>query len=88
VEFLEVDPRPRFGCIGASEKVSTKQHKSQAQTDWTDDIADRFKDPFDEELATNVPGWVERVNERLKAKLRPFDGVAAVNLKSWLEGAG
>jgi len=39
-------------------------------------------------LATNVPGWSGRVEERKKAILRPLDGVAAANLKSWLQGAG
>lgn len=67
--------------------LNSKQ-KSQPQTNWTDIVQDRFKDPFDEELATNVPGWAARVDERLKAVLRPRDGVAAANLKSWLEGAG
>jgi hypothetical protein len=35
-----------------------------------------------------VPEWTQRVEERLKATLRPKDGVPAANLKSWLEGAG
>jgi hypothetical protein len=90
VEFLEMDPRLRLIAIGRDrEEVNkTMNHKSLPQTDWTDNIQDRFKDPFDEELATNVPGWAARVAERLKANLRPRDGVAAANLKSWLEGAG
>ena len=90
VEFLEMDPRPRLIAIGhdREEVNKTMKHKSLPQTDWTDNIQDRFKDPFDEELATNVPEWAARVAERLKANLRPRDGVAAANLKSWLEGAG
>jgi hypothetical protein len=87
VEFVEIDPRPRATYIGRDHK-ETRDHKSGPQTDWTDKIADRFKDPCDEELATTVPGWIGRVEARLKANLRPHDGVAAANLKSWLEGAG
>jgi len=90
VEFIEIDPRPRFIPEGYKrEEVKHKlECKSRAQTDWTDDIRDRFKDPFDAELATNVPGWSGRVEQRLKAILRPLDGIAAANLKSWLQGAG
>ncbi len=54
-------------------------------------MEDRFKDPFDVELATDVPGWSKRVEERQKAILRPLregEGVAAANLRSWLQGAG
>ncbi|PVH76804.1 hypothetical protein DL98DRAFT_639812 [Cadophora sp. DSE1049] len=88
VEFFEIDPRPRvFSGIPQSKKEASK-HKSVAQTDWTDNIADRFKNPLDEELATTVPGWSGRVAERLKANMRPQDGVAATCLKSWLQGAG
>lgn len=75
-------------AIGCSAKAIVDPHKSGPQTGWTDNITDRFKDPFDEQLATTVPGWAARVAERLKASLRPRDGVPAVNLKSWLEGAG
>ena len=88
VEFLEIDPRPRTMAIGCSANAIIDHHKSGPQTDWTDNIADRFKDPFDEQLATNVPGWATRVAERLKASLRPRDGIPATNLKLWLEGAG
>jgi hypothetical protein len=35
-----------------------------------------------------VPEWTRRDEERLKATMRPRDGIAAVHLKSWLEGAG
>ena len=88
VEFLEIDPRPRvFSGIPKTNKKADK-HKSVAQTDWTDNIADRFKNPLDEELATTVPGWFGRVAERLKANMRPEDGVSAACLKSWLQGAG
>jgi hypothetical protein len=90
VEFIEIDPRPRFILDEKKrEEVNYKlERKSGAQTDWTDDIRDRFKNPLDAELATNVPGWSGRVEQRLKAILRPLDGVAAANLKAWLQGAG
>lgn len=55
---------------------------------WTDKIADRFKKEVDTEIATNSPGWSGRVEARLKAHMRPRNGVAAENLKDWLEGAG
>jgi len=83
VEFLEIDPIPRVGCVGY--KHEAPKHNSWPKTDWTDNIADRFKDPLNQELAITVPGWTQRVEERLKAKLRPRDGVAAPSLKSWLE---
>jgi hypothetical protein len=86
VEFLEIDPRPRFVVAGV--RSDSNEHKSEAQTDWTDNIADRFKDPHDEELGTAVPGWMGRITKRRKATMSPYDGVAAANLKSWLEGAG
>ena len=63
-------------------------HKSGPDLDWTDQIADRFKEDTDPEIANNIPGWSGRVEARLKANLRPRDGVAAANLKNWLEGAG
>jgi hypothetical protein len=88
VEFLEIDPTPRLEVAGSSRKHFKDDHKTRAMTDWTDNIADRFKDPLDNQLATDVPGWVERVKERQKAKLRPSHGFAAPNLESWLEGAG
>ena len=87
VEFLEIDPRPRIAVINRR-RSSSNGHTSGPETNWTDKIADRFKDPYDEQLATNVPKWTQRVEERLKASLRPKDGVPAANLKSWLEGAG
>lgn len=83
-----MDMRPRAACVPRIKREEEKKHQSGPQTDWTDKIEDRFKDPFDEELATTVPGWTRRVAERMKANLRPRDGVAAPNLKSWLEGAG
>lgn len=95
VEFIEIDPRPRTAYVINKDPdrevlVNGKKGKmkSTAPTDWTDKIEDRFKDPLDQGLATDVPGWSERVAQRLKANLRPRDGVAAANLKSWLEGAG
>lgn len=95
VEFIEVDPRPRITrsrtineTLEAASAAGKKGKKlSTEATDWTDKIEDRFKDPLDRELATDL-GWSRRVAERLKANLRPQDGFAAANLKSWLEGAG
>jgi hypothetical protein len=72
-------------------KDSISWRSSGAETNWTDKIEDRFKNPIDDEfatLATTVPQWSNRVEERLKATLRPKDGVPAAHLKSWLEGAG
>ena len=95
VEFIEIDPRPRIAYIVKKDEkrevLATGKKgkmKSTAPTDWTDKIEDRFKDPLDQELATDVPGWSGRVAQRLKANLRPRDGVPAANLKSWIEGAG
>ncbi|KUJ19771.1 uncharacterized protein LY89DRAFT_731026 [Mollisia scopiformis] len=96
VEFIEVDPRPRISRVKSNLEdmdvtaPSGKKGKKRscAATDWTSNIEDRFKDPLDKELATDVPGWSRLVEERMKANLRPRDGVAAANLKSWLEGAG
>jgi hypothetical protein len=92
VEFIEYDPRPRFenpACAAASSVASgSKDHKSSAVTGFSRNIADRFKSPAELELASDVPGWIGRVDERLKGGLRPIDGVAAANLKSWVEGAG
>ncbi|APA08227.1 predicted protein [Sclerotinia sclerotiorum 1980 UF-70] len=89
VEFLEVDPRPRSKLAGHTSIRRGDYHQSEAQTDWTDNIADRLKRPnHDGELAKTVPGWMERVIERHKAILRPRGGIPAIKLKSWLEGAG
>ncbi|KAM0144045.1 hypothetical protein ACHAO1_000324 [Botrytis cinerea] len=89
VEFLEVDSRPRSKLSGYTTVNRDEYHQSIPQTDWTDNIADRLRRPsYDSELADTVPGWMERVMERHKAILRPRDGIPAVNLKSWLEGAG
>ena len=93
VEFVELDPRPREDFLnergdGDVAKMDLDDHASGPVINWTDSIADRFRDPETEELSTSVPGWTERVKERLKAGLRPKDGVAASQLKSWLEGAG
>jgi len=40
------------------------------------------------QLAHGVPEWNQRVEERLKASMRPRDGVPAAMLKEWLEGSG
>lgn len=96
VEFIEVDPRPRLANVNpatednqlASVNGQRGKKRSTAAIDWTDKIEDRFRDPLDLELASDVPGWSRRVAERMKANLRPRDGVVAANLKSWLEGAG
>ncbi|TAQ88271.1 hypothetical protein B7494_g3368, partial [Chlorociboria aeruginascens] len=86
VEFLEVDPRPRSWRTHSD--TLKDEHESVPGKNWTDQISDRFKNPSDEQLATMVPGWMERVEERLKANLRPRDGLSATQLKSWLQGAG
>lgn len=89
VEFVELDPRPREDFNGVSvERKKDDGHVSAPMEDWTDKIVDRFKDPECDDVATSVPGWIERVKERLEANLRPKDGVPASQLKSWLEGAG
>lgn len=89
VEFLEIDPRPRVNVVGRRRSENDRDdHTSRSETNWTDNILDRFRDPSDDQLALVVSGWVERVAERLQATLRPKDGVPAANLKSWLEGAG
>ncbi len=87
VECIEFDYRPRVSLTRRRRSVN-EGHVSRPQTDWTDKIADRFKDPYDKQLAVMVPEWTKRVEERHKATLRPRDGVPAANLKSWLEGAG
>lgn len=90
VEFVEVDARPRhIAAYGFSVVKTADDHESKAQTDWTDCIADRLVRPsHTDELADDVPGWMRRVEERQNASMRPQDGIPAVNLKSWLEGAG
>ncbi|ESZ99332.1 hypothetical protein SBOR_0294 [Sclerotinia borealis F-4128] len=89
VEFLEVDPRPRYKLAGHTSAKREDYHKSKAHTDWTDNISDRLRRPsHDDELAKTVPGWMKRVTERHKAILRPRGGIPAVNVKAWLEGAG
>lgn len=87
VEFIEIDPRPRALIVGRRHSEAP-DHSSRPETNWTDKISDRFTNPCDEHLATTVPYWTERVEERLKATLRPQDGVPAEKLKAWLEGSG
>ena len=91
IEFVELDPRPRADFMdGDSVKYATpspSSHVSGPETNWTDQIVDRFKET-DHELATTVEGWINRVAERHKAIFRPKDGVPAPQLKSWIEGAG
>lgn len=87
VEFLEIDPRPRVYFVGRR-RSDAAEHRSKPENDWTDNIADRFKDPSDAELATSMPALMKRVEVRLSAILRPKDGVPAAKLKSWLQGAG
>jgi hypothetical protein len=86
VEFLEIDPRPRL--VKAGVRSDSNERKSKPQTDWTNKIVDRFKDPHNAELGTAVPGWMERVMKRRRATMSPDDRVVAANLNSWLEGAG
>ncbi|PQE22215.1 hypothetical protein CJF32_00004578 [Rutstroemia sp. NJR-2017a WRK4] len=90
VEFIEIDARPRnIAARRSSVDKPGDDRTSKAQTGWTDCIADRLERPsHTDELASDVPGWMRRVEERQKATMRPRDGIPAVNLKSWLEGAG
>lgn len=90
VEFSEIDPRPRTTSNPPSkEDVDDRfDHTSRAVTGWSSNIADRFKSPLDVELATDVPNWTARVEERCKAAFRPHDGIAAPQLKDWIAGAG
>lgn len=89
MEFLEIDPRPRsYAFTAALEESQKSDRTSRGVTDFTGTIADRFADPLDKQLATTVPGWMGRVDARLKARLRPRDDIAAVGLKGWLQGAG
>ena len=89
VEFVEIDPRPRRKENTDEQLLLRDSHKSRIETRWTDKIADRFKNPGDAELTDiNTHGWAARVDARMKANLRPGDGVPAVHLKSWLEGSG
>jgi hypothetical protein len=90
VEFLEIDPRPRSSAMTDSKQNEPVKddHKSRGVTNFTKTIADRFRDPLDTQLATTVPGWIGRVHARLEARLRPRDEIAAVGLKSWLQGSG
>lgn len=89
VEFSEVDPRPRQAKSDPSQfKIGPQDHTSGPAFGWTDNVWDRFKSTMDEELATDVEQWNKRVNARLESALRPADGIAAPNLKSWVEGAG
>jgi hypothetical protein len=88
VDFAEIDPRPRTTKPGPSQANHPSDHVSGPATGFTDNIADRYKSPLDVELATDVPNWVARVDARIKGSFRPHDGIAAANLKSWVEGAG
>lgn len=91
VEFLEIDPRLR--CTINRDRFGEKSgdnndHTSSSQSDWTSEIADRFIEPSDRELDIQFPNWNKRIGIRLEAELRPKDGIPAVNLKAWLQGAG
>lgn len=89
VEFSEIDPRPRTANHGPSQVTDDpNDHTSRAITGFSSNIADRFKSPLDVELATDVPSWTARVDQRLQAALRPHDGIAAAQLKDWIAGAG
>lgn len=89
IEFSEIDPRPRTANNGPSQVTDDpSDHTSRAVTGFTSNIADRFKCPLDVELATDVPNWTSRVDQRLQAALRPHDGIAAAQLKDWVQGAG
>lgn len=91
MEFLEIDPRPRSFAMTTDKKEnepSITDRKSGGVSYFTKNIADRFEDPLDQQLATTVPGWTGRVKARLEARLRPRDEIAAVGLKGWLQGSG
>lgn len=87
VEFAELDPRPRIHNVAQS-KSELSNHTSRPATDWGDTIAERFKDPRDETLATMCPAWLERVEKRQEAMLRPQDGYPSESLKSRIQGSG
>jgi hypothetical protein len=87
IEFSEIDPRPRTKPTGPAPD-DPNDHTSRPVTGFSRNIADRFTSPMDAELATDVPNWTARVDARLSGALRPRDGIAAANLKSWVEGAG
>jgi hypothetical protein len=87
VEFLEVDPRPRAPFVGPTRECSV-QRRTEAATNWTDRLLDRLEDTCDAEGQNPVPGWTARVEEYLRAALRPRDGVPAEKLKTWLEATG
>lgn len=87
IEFSEIDPRPRSKPTGQAAD-NPSDHTSRPVTDFSGNIADRFKSPLDAELATDIPNWAARVEARLSGALRPHDGIPAANLKSWVEGAG
>ncbi|KAF4626436.1 hypothetical protein G7Y89_g11719 [Cudoniella acicularis] len=87
VEFIELDPRPRIELVGPTIPPESS-YKTTACTNWSNKIVDRFEESVDMELATTAPKWSARVNEHLKAGLRPKDGIPATNLKYWLQTAG
>jgi hypothetical protein len=89
VEFSEVDPRPRLSKSEPNPSNNDpSDHTNGPAFGWTDNVSDRFKNPLDAELATDVESWTKRVNVRLEAALRPADGIPAPSLKDWVEGAG
>lgn len=86
VEFIEVDPRPRVHA--ERRPSSTRDRKNGPMLDWGDSIADRFKNPTDDQLETGYPEWNQRVEERIKASMRPRDGNSGEELKGRLQGCG
>src|SRR6266545_4739107 len=59
VKIIKIDPRPRI--LHAGHTYEIHEHKSGAETNWTDKIEDRFKNPFNRDFATTVPGCTGRV---------------------------
>lgn len=88
LEFIEVDWRPRYPLEGPVHELISQDHRSIESIGWTNNISDRHKVPEDSEMAKDVPGWNTRVEMRLKAALRPQDGVPAAKLKQWIQSAG
>ena len=87
VEFFELDPRPRDLSVGHTTDC-TAENKTEAVTHYTNKLGDRLEDNCDVEWPEKTPGWTKRVEEYLKAALRPQDGVPAEKLKDWLQAIG
>lgn len=62
VEFVEIDLFPRLTASAGSSLRNVEDRTSSPQSDWTDNITDRFNDRAGETIAATVPGQVGRVN--------------------------